>query len=473
MHKIDKFHIAFLIIFSYYSIMNSDIIFKRKASESLNWWKNTYKGKTAALLQGPRRVGKSVIAENFAKCNYKSYILIDFSNISKELKEVFDDISNLDIFFLRLQAITSIELYERESVIIFDEIQLVPQVRQAIKHLVKDGRYDYIETGSLISIKKNVKNILIPSEETKIDVFPMDYEEFNWACNKDNEILNKIYLNNRPVGQSTNRVLMKDFRIYMAVGGMPQAVEAFIDKKSFKEIDLIKKGILDLYKEDFNKIDPTGRISLIFDSIPSQLALKRNRFIMTKAIKIRNRKYQEEYLADLVDSKAVIVCNNVKDPSIAFNLTKDFSTFKLYYCDIGLFITQLFNSQLVVDQSIYSKLLSDKLDANLGYIYENVAAQIIKSSGRELFYYSWKTPPQTHPHEIDFLISNKTKLIPIEIKSSDYRNHKSINEFSNKYSSRITRRLLFSQNDISNDNMLEMKPIYLLPCFLKYLGGNN
>ena len=444
-------------------------MFKRKATDKLKWWKENYGGKYAVLLQGARRVGKSTIAENFAKENYKSYIMIDFSNISSELNEVFDDISNLDIFFLKLQALTSTELYERNSVIIFDEIQLAPKVRQAIKHLVKDGRYDYIETGSLISIKKNVKNILIPSEEIKIDIYPMDYEEFNWACNKDYLIYEKVYSSKKAVGSSTNRILMRDFRIYMAVGGMPQAVEAYINKKSFREIDLIKKEIINLYKDDFRKIDPSGRISAIFESIPSQLALQKNRFFISKATNSRKRVKDEEFLADLIDSKTVLLCRNVKDPSIALNLTTNFDTYKLYFADIGLFITQIFNSKSLVDENLYLKLLGDKLEANLGYIYENAVAQIINSYGRELLYHTWKNENQTHPYEIDFLIDDQTKIIPIEVKSSEVNNHKSINEFSKKYSSRISRRVLFSQSDISHDEMLELKPLYLLPQFLKEL----
>lgn len=444
-------------------------MFKRKATDKLKWWKENYGGKYAVLLQGARRVGKSTIAENFAKENYKSYIMIDFSNISSELNEVFDDISNLDIFFLKLQALTSTELYERNSVIIFDEIQLAPKVRQAIKHLVKDGRYDYIETGSLISIKKNVKNILIPSEEIKIDIYPMDYEEFNWACNKDYLIYEKVYSSKKAVGSSTNRILMRDFRTYMAVGGMPQAVEAYINKKSFREIDLIKKEIINLYKDDFRKIDPSGRISAIFESIPSQLALQKNRFFISKATNSRKRVKDEEFLADLIDSKTVLLCRNVKDPSIALNLTTDFDTYKLYFADIGLFITQIFNSKSLVDVNLYLKLLGDKLEANLGYIYENAVAQIINSYGRELLYHTWKNENQTHPYEIDFLIDDQTKIIPIEVKSSEVNNHKSINEFSKKYSSRISRRVLFSQSDISHDEMLELKPLYLLPQFLKEL----
>ena len=224
-----------------------------------------------------------------------------------------------------------------------------------------------------------------------------------------------------------------------------------------------------MYKDDFRKIDPSGRISAIFESIPSQLALQKNRFFISKATNSRKRVKDEEFLADLIDSKTVLLCRNVKDPSIALNLTTDFDTYKLYFADIGLFITQIFNSKSLVDENLYLKLLGDKLEANLGYIYENAVAQIINSYGRELLYHTWKNENQTHPYEIDFLIDDQTKIIPIEVKSSEVNNHKSINEFSKNYSSRISRRVLFSQSDISHDEMLELKPLYLLPQFLKEL----
>ena len=442
-------------------------MFKRKVTDQLYEWKKKYSGRYAALLQGARRVGKSTIAENFAKENYKSYILVDFSKISKEELSVFDDISNLDIFFLRLQSVMSIKLYERESVIIFDEIQLVPKVRQAIKHLVKDGRYDYIETGSLISIKKNVKGIVIPSEEMKINVYPMDYEEFCWACSKDYSMLETINKFNKPIGQATNRTLMRDFRIYMAIGGMPQAVEAYLEKKTFQEIDAIKKEIIELYKDDFRKIDPSGRISMIYDSIPSQLALGRQKFVLSSVINKKVSNKDEELLYDLLDSKTVLACYNVTEPSVSLNLTKDISDFKLYLSDIGLFTTMLFNDKRLISENIYNKLLSDKLEANLGYLYENAIAQIIKSNNRELYFHHWKENGKTHSYEIDFIISDKNKIVPIEVKSSNHNNHKSINEFEKKYSSCISRRIMFSQKDISNDNMLEFKPIYLAPVIIK------
>lgn len=445
-------------------------MFKRKVYNQLLEWKNKYSDRYAVLLEGARRVGKSTIAEEFAKREYTSYIAVDFAHITDELQDVFDDIANLDIFFLRLQTVTGVKLIEGQSVIVFDEIQRMPKVRQAIKHLVKDGRYHYIETGSLISIKKNVQDILIPSEEMKISVYPMDYEEFLWACGKDSyDLLRQIAVLNKPIGQATNRVLMRDFRIYMAVGGMPQAVEAYVQGKNFAEIDVVKREIINLYKDDFRKIDSSGRISAIFESIPSQLANKKKRFVLSRATGKRITRKDEELLYDLLDSKTVISCYNVTEPSVTLSQGKDFDAYKLYLADVGLFTTMLFNDESQVYEKIYSKLLSDKLEANLGFLYENAVAQIIKSTGRDLYYHTWNEKEKVHSYEIDFLISSKGKIIPVEVKSSDTRKHISMDIFSKKYSKVISRRILFSQKDIGNDAMLELKPMYLAPVIIEQL----
>ena len=444
-------------------------MFKRKVYDKLKEWKDTYNGKYACLLEGARRVGKTTIAEEFAKNEYQTYIKIDFSNITDELLDVFKDINKLDLFFLRLQTETGIDLFKRKSVIIFDEIQLYPKARQAIKHLVADGRYDYIETGSLISIKNNVKDILIPSEEYKIQVYPMDYEEFLWATNGNPGIYKKILESKMSLGDSTNRTLMREFRIYMAVGGMPQAVETYIETNNLSAVDKVKRRIIDLYSDDLKKIDSSGRLGNIYLSIPSQLALKRKRFSIKEATQKQKTSKDEERFFDLVDSKIVLPCYNVTQPDIALELTKDFDYFKLYFSDIGLFTTMLFVSGKGIEDNIYSKLLSDKLESDLGYLYENVVAQMIVASGRNLYYHTWRDKDKTHSNEVDFLITNKNKIIPIEVKSSSIKNHKSIDLFVEKYSQIVGRRFLFSQKDISHDGMLELMPIYLVPFILESL----
>ena len=399
-------------------------------------WKNLYSDKYAVLLEGARRVGKSTLAENFAKNEYKSYILIDFSKTTSNILECFNDIGNLNIFFLRLQAETGITLYEHESLIIFDEVQLFPKARQSIKHLIYDGRYSYLETGSLISIKKNVKDILIPSEEMKIEIYPMDYEEFCDATGSNYKLLEQIFDCNTAIGQATNRKLMRDLRIYMAVGGMPQAVEAYINGKNFSEIDMIKRQIISLYEEDFKKIDASGRISALYHSIPAQLSKDTKKYRITTAIRKRNN-------------------------------TKDFNSYKLYLSDTGLFITLMFIDRPVTENDIYAKLLSDKLPANLGYLYENLVAQMIAASGRELYYHTWEKDDSTHYYEVDFLISEGSKINAFEIKSSGSGNHESIREFCRKFSQNINKAYLISQKDTGKEEDLLLRPFYLMPFLVK------
>ena len=442
-------------------------MFRRKAYAQLLEWKARYSNHYAVLLEGARRVGKSTLAEAFAQNEYESYILIDFANITREMKSLFDDIGNLDLFFLRLQALTGVSLTRRKSVIIFDEIQLMPLARQAIKYLVKDGRYHYMETGSLISIKKNVKGIVIPSEEYKIQIYPMDYEEFLWATGKDTyTLLEQLNTQKGPIGNAANRSLMRDFRLYMAVGGMPQAVAAYIEGKDFAQVDFVKREIIELYKADFRKIDSSGRISAIFEAIPSQLALKKRRFIISAATGRKKSAKDAELLSELVDSKTVIPCYNIVNPSIALAQTKDPDTYKLYLADTGLFTTLMFNHESRIYEDIYAKLLSDKLDADLGYMYENAIAQMIRSTGRDVCYHTWMPEGSSHSYEVDFLLTDKAKLIPIEVKSSAVNSHKSMDAFCEKYSGAISRRLLFSQKDIGYQNMLELKPVYLAPIIL-------
>lgn len=437
--------------------------FERKAYQKLLEWKEKYADKYAVMLEGARRVGKSTIAENFAKNEYKSHILIDFSKATDTIRSCFDDIGNLNVFFLRLQAETGTTLYEHESLIIFDEVQLFPKARQAIKHLVADGRYSYLETGSLISIRKNVKDILIPSEEMKIQVFPMDYEEFCDATGGNFELLRQIFQTDSAIGQATNRKLMRDLRVYMAVGGMPQAVEAYINGKNFSEIDMIKRQIISLYEEDFKKIDPSGRISALYHAVPAQLAKDARKYRITTAIGKRNNTKADELLYELIDSKTVLPCYNSTNPRASLADTKDFNSYKLYLSDTGLFVTLMFIDRPVAENKIYAKLLSDKLPANLGYLYENLVAQMIAASGRELYYHTWEKDGSTHYYEVDFLISDGSKIDALEIKSSGSGKHESIREFCRKFSQNINRAYLISQKDSGNEENLLLKPFYLVP----------
>lgn len=437
--------------------------FERKVYKKLLEWKLHYSNQYAVLLEGARRVGKSTIAEHFANSEYKSYILIDFSKTTNNIRECFDDIGNLDMFFLRLQAETGVTLYEHESLIIFDEVQLFPRARQAIKHLVFDGRYSYLETGSLISIKKNVKDILIPSEEMKIQVYPMDYEEFCNATGNNYELLQQIYKMGSAIGQATNRKLMRDLRVYMAVGGMPQAVEAYINGKNFSEIDMVKRQIISLYEEDFKKIDASGRISALYHSIPAQLAKDSRKYRITTAIGKKSNTKADELIYELIDSKTVLPCYNSTDPRVSLSDTKDFDSYKLYLSDTGLFVTLMFIDRRVTENDIYAKLLSDKLPANLGFLYENLVAQMIAASGRELYYHTWEKAGSTHYYEVDFLVSEGSKINAFEVKSSGTGKHQSIKEFLDKFSKNVHNVYLLSQKDVGKEEKLLFKPFYLMP----------
>lgn len=441
--------------------------FKRKAYDQLLEWKKKYSDRYAALLEGARRVGKSTIAETFAQNEYKSYILIDFSRTNDNIRNCFDDIGNLNMFFLRLQAETGVTLYDRESLIIFDEVQLFPKARQAIKHLVSDGRYSYLETGSLISIKKNVKDILIPSEEMKIQVYPMDYEEFCNATGNNYELLHQICEMGTAIGQATNRKLMRDLRIYMAVGGMPQAVEAYRKGKNFSEIDMVKRQIISLYEDDFKKIDASGRISALYHSIPAQLSKDSRKYRITTAIGKKNNTKTEELLYELIDSKTILPCYNSTDPRVSLADTKDFDSYKLYLSDTGLFVTLMFIDRPVTENDIYAKLLSDKLPANLGFLYENLIAQMIAASGRELFYHTWEKANSTHYYEIDFLVSEGSKMNAFEVKSSGTGKHESIKTFYKKFSKNVKNIYLLSQKDVGKEENLLLKPFYLMPFLIK------
>lgn len=440
------------------------IVFKRKIYDKLLDWKKSKNGKTALLIKGARRVGKSTIAEEFAKKEYRSYIVVDFADAPQAVWEAVDNIADRDNFFMQLQFIYGVKLYERESVIIFDEIQKCPAVRQAIKYLVKDYRYDYIETGSLLSIKKNTKDIVIPSEETRIVMRPMDYEEFRWALgdNVTVPLMREAFDRHKSLGDQVCRKLLRDFRLYMLVGGMPQAVETYLDMNNLADVDAKKREIIELYLDDFEKIDPTGKASRLFRAIPSQLTGNASRYKTSGVLgRGEGKDDMAELLKEMEDSMTVNISHHANDPNVGLALHADYDDFKMYVGDTGLFITLAFWDKDITENIIYQKLLSDKLAADLGYVYENVVAQMFAANGDNLFYYTWPTENGKHNYEIDFLLSRGSKICPVEVKSSSYNTHASLDAFKVKFSSRILHNYLIYTKDIRKDG-----DVLLLPPFM-------
>ena len=446
--------------------MKEKRVFKRKIYSKLLEWKQEENGKSAILVKGARRIGKSTIVEEFARNEYKSYMLVDFSEASLEVKSLFNDLMDLNYIFLRLQAIYNVVLENRKSVIIFDEVQECPLARQAIKTLVKDHRYDYIETGSLISIRKNTENIIIPSEETSIEMYPMDYEEFRWALGDEATVplLNQFYEKRMPLEQAL-RKSMRDFRLYMLIGGMPQAVNEYLNTNNLSRVDKEKRKIINLYLEDFLKIDPSVRASRLFRAIPSELSKNASRYQVGSVLNDSERKNLDEVLEKMRDSMTVNFAYHSNDPNVGLSLNCDMSQYKMFVGDTGLFVTLAFWDKDVTENVIYEKLLSDKLPANLGYVYENIVAQMLTAKGNKLFYHTWPTESGKHNYEVDFLLSRGTKIWPLEIKSSGYKSHVSLDAFCKKYSDRIGERFLVYTKDYCRDKETTLLPV-LMTMFL-------
>lgn len=440
-------------------------VFKRKIYDDILEWKEKRSDNYALMIKGARRVGKSTIVEEFAKNEFKSYILIDFAHTSRSIIELFDDTYDLDFFFLQLQQLTGTRLYEKESVIIFDEVQLLPKARQAIKYLVADGRYKYIETGSLLSIKKNTKDILIPSEEQKISMYPMDFEEFLWAIGDQitAETIKTLLLKKKSAGNAMHRNLMRIFRLYMLVGGMPQAVEEYITQNNLQSVDTVKREIVDLYEEDFSKIDVTGLAGDIFSAIPASLSGNASRYVLANAREGTRSEQVRSLIPDMLSSYTVNIAYHANNPSVGMALEKDSGRYKLFTSDIGLFVTLAFKDKKYTENIIYNKLLSDKLEANLGYIYEAVVAQMLIAKGNNLFYYTMESETSNHLYEIDFLISERDKICPIEVKSGNYRGHKSMDMFCDKYSNRIKDKYVVHTKDYKWENGIHYIPVYMVP----------
>lgn len=428
-------------------------------------WKRDSAGKTALLVEGARRVGKSTLVRQFAENEYKSYILIDFANVVPEVNRLIESsIADLDYLFVRLQLIYHVTLEKRRSVIIFDEVQLQPLARQAIKYLVQDGRYDYMETGSLISIRQNVQHIVIPSEEERIQMYPMDYEEFRWAMGDETTIplLEQVMKSRTPLGADVHRRMMRDFRLYMLVGGMPQAVNEFLNTQNLQKVDNVKRRILKLYADDLHKLDSSDKLRALYWAVPSELSKNASRYQVTTVIENTKTERKQELLEMMRESMIVNIAYQATDPNVGLALTADKTRYKMYLADTGLFVTLAFWDKDFTENIIYEKLLSDKLNANLGYVYENVVAQMLKASGNELYYHTFPSQNK-HNYEVDFLLSRGNKIVPIEVKSSNYLSHKSLDEFVKKYSSRVSERIMLYTKDYQKDGATACLPVYYTP----------
>ena len=446
---------------------------RRKIYDKLLEWKKR-NGTSALLVQGARRVGKSYIVEEFAKKEYKSYILIDFNKASQQVKDIFiHDLEDMKTFFMKLTALYGKKLYERESVIIFDEVQLFPRARSAIKYLVEDGRYDYIETGSLVSIRENVQDILIPSEEDHIDMFPLDFEEFLWAIGNDTmmDLIRDCFQKQKPMGQALHRKAMDYFRQYMIIGGMPQAVKAFIDTADFDEVDRAKRRILTLYRDDIRK-HAKGyemKVEAIYDELPSQLK-NQNRHFKLSSLK-QGARFDEYKDAIFWLSDAMIVnnCYNSTEPNIGLGLNADRTLMKCYMGDTGLLISHSFDENGIVSEEIYKKLLLDKLEVNMGMVMENMVAQMLTAAGHKLYFYSNPSRDEAEDRmEIDFLIakskiSNRHNISPIEVKSGKRYTLTSLNKCIKKFGEYLHTPYVLHTADLNVEDGITYLPLYMTP----------
>ena len=447
---------------------------RRKIYTELLKWKEEEAGRTALLIDGARRVGKSYIVENFAKQEYKSYIIIDFNRVNQEVTELFENyLNDLDLFFMYLSNYYNVKLYERDTLIIFDEVQLFPRARAAIKYLVADGRYDYIETGSLMSIKKNVKDIVIPSEERHLRMYPLDFEEFLWALDNESlmDFIKVFFEKKKPLGAALHRKAMDYFRQYMIVGGMPQAVERYVETKDFERVDRVKRDILELYRADIVK-HAQGyemKVEQIFDDIPAQLQKHDKKFKLSSLKKEARFRDYEDSIFWLSDAMIVNVCYNSTAPNIGLKLNMDRVTMKCYMADTGLLISHAFDENGIVSEEIYKKLLFDKLEVNKGMIMENIVAQMLVASGHKLYFYNNPSRDDASLRmEIDFLIAkskitSKHNISPIEVKSGGKYTLTSLKKCREKYTEQLDTLYVLHKNDLKVEEGIVYLPLYMTP----------
>ena len=446
--------------------------FRRKIYDRMLEWKINEHSTRALMIEGPRRVGKSTVVEQFARKEYESHILINFSEAGNDIKDLFSDLRNLDRLFRGLQLSYGTTLIEGKSVIVFDEVQRFPRAREAIKFLIADGRYDYIETGSQISIRKNVKGITIPSEERAVYMHPMDFEEFLWACGRGSayDILKGYFDDLSEIPGGIHHDMMRTYREYMAVGGMPQAVEAFIDGKDYRYIDSVKRDIIKLYLDDFMKYDPSGKTRNLFMGIPSELSRESHRYQISRVDPSLRYDKDRERIVEMCDSRTTVMSMRTTDPGPMMNSSTDTDRFKLYLEDTGLFITLCFYTQDFSDNGIYRDLVTGRISANLGYVYENAVSQALTASGNRLFYSSWRKENSTHCYEVDFLVADGEKVILIEVKSSKNTSHRSMDAFAEKHDGLISKRYVISQKNLRTENGVIYIPVYMTG-FVRNVSG--
>lgn len=440
---------------------------KRKIYHELVAWKTKSNGTTAMMIDGARRVGKSYIVEAFAKTQYKSYILIDFGNTPQDVLDIFaNDSADLDMFFAKLSSFFRTTLYRRESLIIFDEVQQYPRARQLIKYLVADGRYDYIETGSLIRLKKNVQDIIIPSEEDHMEMFPLDFEEFLWAMGDETTypLIRKCFESKTPLGAPLHRKIMNDFRQYLIVGGMPQSVLAYLNGKDFEASDVAKRHILRLYREDVTKFAEgyEDKVFAVFDNIPGQLSKKEKKYKLSSLGKQARFRSFESSFVWLNEAMVANACFNATDPNVGLALSADNATQKCYMADTGLLVTHTFKDKNYTDNELYRAILFDKLNINEGMIVENAVAQMLRLHRERLYFYSRSDSQNRENHmEIDFLITEGKKIAPIEVKSGNYRSHASLDKFRRHFSSVIgDSYILYTKDVMVKDGIIHL-PLYM------------
>ncbi|MEG0620991.1 MAG: AAA family ATPase [Raoultibacter sp.] len=440
---------------------------KRKVYARLLEWKRTSNGSTALFVDGARRVGKSYVCKRFAENEYESHMIIDFGKLPAQVRDIFEnDSGDIDMLLLRLAAFYRANLVERKSLIVFDEVQLYPKARQLIKYLVADGRYDYLETGSLVTLRRNAEDILIPSEEEHVDMFPLDFEEFLWALGDDATYpaLRTFFEKRLPLGQALHRRIMNDFRLYLLVGGMPQVVEKYLETKDFEQADRAKRLILDLYRSDVTKFAKgyEARILSIFDGIPSQLSKKEKRYKLSSLRKAARFRDYEDAFVWLDESMVVNTCLNATDPTSFLAASADSTTQKLYLGDTGLLVALTLQDRAFADSELYRDILLDKLQFNEGMLAENVVAQMLRPNHPRLYFYSKSdTNNRKNMMEIDFLVSGIKKPFPIEVKSGRYRPHTSLDKFTARFGKRIEQPIILYTKDIMEADGILHLPLYM------------